>query len=367
MGLASEQLLGQPFSAIVTDSTIEHLANALAPETGETGNPFPVSLAGRQGSEQPGPAPTFMASVHRVNGMLIVEMEPIATPENFQVTQFYGHLNHILAAIRRAPTLADLLQQGATAVRNLTHFDRVMVYRFDHDYSGVVVAESLRPGLESYLGLHYPAVDIPPKARELFTKRWLRLIPDVNYQPVGLVSLDAVSESTAGQTEAPLDLSQSELRGVSPCHLEYLRNMGVAASMTIPLIDQNQLWGLMACHHYMPKLAEYEVRRICELVGQLMSVELLLRQERELQSYREQIRQIEEDFRRQLAHSPSQIKTVLKRSQDILLDLIRAQGVAIVLDQVIVLGGQTSDQRVRNLNVRLRRPTPIPIRAAAKV
>ncbi|MBF2047820.1 MAG: response regulator [Elainella sp. C42_A2020_010] len=349
LGLAPEQLLGQPFAAIVKDSTIERLANALAPETGETGNPFPVSLAGRQGSKQPGPAPTFMASAHRVSGMLIVEMEPIATPENFQGTQFYGRLNHILAAIRRAPTLADLLQQGATAVRNLTHFDRVMVYRFDHDYSGVVVAESRRSGLESYLGLHYPAVDIPPKARELFTRRWLRLIPDVNYRPVGLVSLDATSESREAWA-SPLDLSQSELRGVSPCHLEYLRNMGVAASMTIPLIDQNQLWGLIACHHYTPKLAEYEVRRICELMGQLMSVELLLRQERELQSYREQIRQIEEDFRRQLAHSPSQIKTVLKRSQDILLDLIRAQGVAIVLDQVIVLGGQTpTKEQIRHL------------------
>lgn len=362
-GLSPDALLGRSLAAIVTEPTVEYLTATLATETVETFNPFLVTL--RLAGPQLSQAPTFLASAHRAGEVFVIEMEPISSPEHIQLIQFYGRLNRTLTTIKRASTLTELLQNVATEVRNITQFDRVMVYRFDHDYSGVVVAESLRSGLESYLGLHYPAVDIPLKARELFTKRWLRMIPDVNYQPVALVSVGSAnagsaSEHTQGeqnnsqqnnnQQNPVLDLSQSELRGVSPCHLEYLRNMGVAASMTIPLIDQNQLWGLIACHHYQPKLVEYETRKTCELVGQLMSVELLLQQERELQSYREQIRQIEEGFRQQLVNSPSRIKTILQRSQNTLLSLVHAQGVAIILGRIIVLGGQTpSKEQIRHL------------------
>jgi two-component system, chemotaxis family, sensor kinase Cph1 len=349
LGLTPDALLGQSLTDLVNPATLEHLTTALAPESLETGHTFPVTLCLPQGSDlsrsdpsQSEPSqiatPTLLASAHRSNEVLILEMEPISPPADFHLVQFYGRLDQTIRTIKRAATLSELLQNLATAIRQVINFDRVMVYRFDHDYSGIVVAEDLEAGLESYLGLHYPAVDIPFKARELFTKRWLRLIPDVHYQPVALVT----AESDAEQDGALLlDLSRSELRGVSPCHLEYLRNMGVAASLTIPLINQNQLWGLIACHHYQPKRVEYEARKTCELLGQLMSVELLLQQERELQRYREQIRQIEEDFRQELLNFPNRIKTVLKHSQTTLLNLVHAQGVAIVLDRTIVLGGQT--------------------------
>jgi light-regulated signal transduction histidine kinase (bacteriophytochrome) len=129
-------------------------------------------------------------------------------------------------------------------VRGLTGFDRVMVYRFDPDWNGEVVAEERRDDLEPFLGLHFPASDIPAQARALYLRNWLRLIPDARYAPVPLVPERNPHDGR------PLDLGASTLRSVSPVHLEYLANMGVIASMSVSLVDRGRLWGLIACHHY---------------------------------------------------------------------------------------------------------------------
>jgi diguanylate cyclase (GGDEF)-like protein len=163
---------------------------------------------------------------------------------------------------------AQICEHVAEEIHRLTGYDRVMVYRFEADAHGHVVAETKRDDLDSFLGLNYPASDIPRQARLLYLRNWIRVISDVAYEPVPIVAFeDAVPADQ-------LDLSMSVLRSVSPMHLEYMRNMGVRATLTISLIVDGQLWGLIACHHSEPKCLSHSHRLACETLGQLTSVRL---------------------------------------------------------------------------------------------
>lgn len=208
---------------------------------------------------------TFDALAHEADGLVVVELEPPA-PEPEEVAV---RARAALRALQDAGTGPALTDTIAREVRALTGFDRVMVYRFDEHWHGTVVAEDARPelGLDPYLGLRFPASDIPAQARELYTTQWLRSIPDATYTPSPLVP------SFHPGTGAPLDLSASALRSVSPVHLQYLANMGVAASMSVSLVTHGRLWGLVACHHYSgshyPTQAE---RGAAEFLGRTASV-----------------------------------------------------------------------------------------------
>ncbi len=332
LAIASDTLLGKSLVTVFTKTTIDCITTALSNFDSTFCSPFPVKFKSRR--SQPAPQLAWVATLHQNGELAILELEPIRSLQKTQALPIDEQLQQVLRAIKQTASLSELFQTVAAAIRQMIEFDRVMIYRFKPDGSGVVVAEDFRSDLESYLGLHYPAVDIPAVARELFVKQGLRMIPDVNHQTVALL---------ADLDQAPLDLSSSELRGVSGCHLEYLRNMGVAASLTIPLVEQNQLWGLIACHHCTPKRVSYENRKGCRLLGQLMSVELVLQETRELQTHRHQIRQIAENFRQALAHHPDQIDTVLQHHQDALLQLVRAEGMAIALNRRLIRVGQTPD------------------------
>lgn len=330
--LSAQEIVGQCLSEILASSTLAELTTALNSDNLEAINPFSATLKAQSDRSHLATA-RFLATAHRTDEVVILELEPLLTSQPSPSDELYRQLKRAIVNIKRASTLQELYQNVAREVRTVTEFDRVMVYRFDSDYSGIVVAEDCNPGLESYLGLHYPAVDIPTSARSLFLSNWLRTIPDIDYEPVPLVGADP--------TNAPLDLSRAMWRGVSPCHLEYLQNMGVSATLTISLMDGDRLWGLIACHHYTPKFVGYQTRKTCELLGQIISLELVLQQERQWQQYRDRIDRIEKDFRQDLAKSPDRIEAVLRRNQNALLDLVEAQGVAIVLDSQIVCVGQT--------------------------
>lgn len=208
---------------------------------------------------------TFDALAHETDGLVVVELEPPA-PEPEEVAL---QARASLRALQDAGTGPALTRTIAREVRALTGFDRVMVYRFDEQWNGTVVAEDARAdlGLDPYLGLRFPASDIPAQARELYTAHWLRSIPDARYTPSPLVP------SFHPETGAPLDLSASALRSVSPVHLQYLANMGVAASMSVSLITHGRLWGLIACHHYSgPHYPTQAERAAAEFLGRTASV-----------------------------------------------------------------------------------------------
>ena len=203
-------------------------------------------------------------------GVLLVELEIAYGERPFSFPNTYQAVRGSVEELNRVATLEELYDTAARAVRDLTGFDRVMVYRYDEHYNGEVVAESKRNDLNSFLGLHYPSTDIPAQARALYEKNWIRLISDVDYTPAPIVP--AVDPDRG----APLDLTYATLRSVSPIHVEYLQNMGVHASMSISLLRNGRLWGLIACHHYAgPHLPPFGSRAAAEFLGSTLSLRLV--------------------------------------------------------------------------------------------
>ena len=202
---------------------------------------------------------------HRADGLLVVELEarPLDAPP---LERFAMIAQRAVLRIQNNVDRGAVLRAVATEIRALTGFDRVMVYRFQPDESGLIEAEARRDDLEPFLGQRYPASDIPSQARRLYVLNPLRLIADVAYRPV------ALEPPVDPRTGAPLDLSQSVLRSVSPIHVEYLTNMGVRASMSISIVIGGKLWGLIACHHMSPRLAPHAIRMTCHLLAQTVSI-----------------------------------------------------------------------------------------------
>ncbi|MFM7788294.1 MAG: GAF domain-containing protein, partial [Microcystis panniformis] len=193
---------------------------------------------------------------------------------------FYHLAKTSIDKLEATRSLKDFCNIIVKEVRKMTGFDRVMLYKFDEEDNGDVIAEDKIEQLEPYLGLRYPASDIPLPARNLLSANWIRQIPDATSEPVDLVP------SLHPETQQPLNLTLSSLRSASPCHLEYLHNMGVGASLTISLIENKRLWGIIACHHRTPKYVPYELRKACEFLGRVIFSEISAREETEDYDYR---------------------------------------------------------------------------------
>jgi light-regulated signal transduction histidine kinase (bacteriophytochrome) len=211
------------------------------------------------------------ASLHRCGATLVLEFEAADIGDRF-ASDPLAAVQDMVAGFDAAPSLQALCQMAAERVRDVAVYDRVLVYQFMQDGSGWVIAESRQPHLEPFLDLHYPAADIPQQARALYLKNWLRLITQVNYDPAPL------TPALNPRTGMPLDMSHAVLRDVSPIHREYLRNMGIDASMFISIIHRDMLWGLIACHHYSPRLLPRHLRAVCELFGSIFSMQLEVRE-----------------------------------------------------------------------------------------
>ena len=209
-------------------------------------------------------------AVHRADGLLVCEYEP-----DDDATPVYPRVRRALRQIRGATSVADLAAMIVTEVRAMTGFDRVVTYRFDGEGPGQVIAEDKAGHLESWSGWWFPAIDVPPQARRLYLRQWIRAIADVDDVA------DALDPPVLPGSDRHLDLSGSILRTVSGFHLEYLRNLGVRASMSISLISEGRLWGLIACHARRPLRLRPQLRSACELLGVALSMQLVAIEERE--------------------------------------------------------------------------------------
>lgn len=256
-------------------------------------------------------------------------------------------LRSMLARVERHTDSGLMHREVTRQVRALTGFDRVMVYRFADDGAGEVVAESAASGLPPFLGLRYPATDIPVQARALYRRNYLRIIADVDAEPVPILPA-TVPEGVQ------LDLSMSGLRTVSPIHLEYLRNMGVRASMSISILRHGELWGLIACHHGEPIRLDLQVRSTAELFGQMFSYLLESRERDEDFAYDLRTREIHD----QIATAFADPEHSLRNIPDFLTGVanyLPSDGVAIYYGGQISLSGITPTreeflQLVRFLN-----------------
>lgn len=273
------------------------------------------------------------AIIHFSGEALVLELEPGTDGES---GTFDPRLRRSLAPLQSARSVEALSRSAANEVRSLTGFDRVMVYRFDSEWNGEVVAEAKRDNLEPFLGLHYPASDIPPQARRLYTENWLRLIADVAYTPVPLVPL------LDPKTREPLDLSQSVLRSVSPIHIEYLKNMGVTASMSISLVIDGKLTGLIACHHYSgPHRIPFQLRETVEYLGQALSWHVRALESAEDAHRARRVQANESEVVRALAMRDDPFDGLASES---MLELTGAQGLWVIFDDEIRSFGRAPSQ-----------------------
>ncbi|NEP59381.1 MAG: GAF domain-containing protein [Symploca sp. SIO2G7] len=277
----------------------------------------------------------FDSIFHRnSDGLLILELEPTISQENIPFLSFYHLAKASIKQLQSTSTLSDFCQVIVKEVRQVTGFDRVMLYKFDEDGHGSVIAEEKLESLEPYLGLHYPESDIPKVARKLFSSNWIRLIPDAYGKSAEIFpAYNPISQR-------PLDLTHSILRSASPCHLEYLHNMGVGASLTISLFKDKKLWGLIACHHQTPKYVSYELRKACEFLGRVIFSEISSREETEDYNYRMKLTYLQSILIDYMSQEENFMDGLVKHEHN-LLDLTTAQGAAVCFDNNCTVIGET--------------------------
>lgn len=263
LGIAPAALLGQPLASLSGD-VADQLARLVA--AGDLAEPVPlachVQLERRRIDAE--------GTVHRhPEGGLIVELQPLGAAEVRVDAQ--AVIDQVAAAVQRfaaASNVAVLSDAVAKTFRDMTGYDRVMVYKFDPDGHGKIIAEARDPRLDSLLGHHYPASDIPQRARELYIRNRVRVLVDANYEPVPLQP--RLLPITGGE----LDMSLCHLRSMSPLHIQYLKNMGVTATLVVSLVREGRLWGLVAAHHYSPRKLPYALKAASELMAEVISTRI---------------------------------------------------------------------------------------------
>ena len=204
----------------------------------------------------------FDCALHTSGEHIVLEFEP---NEEGAIERGMSTFRPLIAQLDAQPDIRSVADKACTLLRDLLGYDRVMMYRFRHDESGEVVAEAKRDDLESFLDLRYPRTDIPQQARELFLRNRFRIIADIDDEAVPI-------EPVRSLDGMPLDLSMSVLRAQSPIHVEYLRNMGVAASLSVSIVVDGKLWGLFALHHTEPRLPSFGMRTVAELFSEIVSL-----------------------------------------------------------------------------------------------
>jgi light-regulated signal transduction histidine kinase (bacteriophytochrome) len=323
IGTPCVQMLGRPLSEFFDAEAIHFIRNRVAMLRGADAIERLFSIELIEGR------PRFDLAVHFSGSSVVIEAEP-AHDDQIEVASL---VRSMIGRLHSTETMSAFFREGARQVRALTGFDRVMVYRFDAAGSGEVVAEALRPTIDSYLGLNYPASDIPAQARALYLRNIFRVIADVDQAPV------PIEPCVNGAGEA-LDQSLSILRSVSPIHIEYLKNMGVRASLSISIIAEGRLWGLFACHHYAPRLPSFAQRSAAELFGQMFSMMLESRERREAADYEAGARAIADRLMAAVAQDSALLNDADWLSETI-IDTIPADGVGVCVDGAVTLSGLT--------------------------
>lgn len=318
LGQPAEDLIGKNLEDLFDSYQADKLLQGLAADHLDLMNPSKVWI--RRIGDDYG---VFDAIFHRsADGFLVLELEPSLLQENIPFLGFYHLTRGSINQLEAGANLAQFFQTIVQEVRKVTGFDRVMLYRFDHDNHGEVVAEDKISELESYMGLHFPESDIPQPARKMFVSNWIRTIPDAIAEPVDLYP------PLNPQTHQPTDLTQSILRSPFPCHLEYLHNMGVGSSLTISLMKDQKLWGLIACHHRTPRQIPYELRKACEFLGRVIFSEIANREEEADHHYRMKLSQVQTVLIDAMSRQDNFIDALVQGDPN-LLDLANASGAAV--------------------------------------
>lgn len=260
---------------------------------------------------------------------LLLSFERVAAQEQANFETRYYHMRGFLNAIVEMDSIVEIFDRVAREVRAITGFDRVMVYRFDEDYNGEVIAESKIDSLNSFLRQHFPESDIPAQARALYIKNRIRLLADVDAETIPLIPNDEA-----------IDLGSCSLRSVSPIHCQYLRNMGVAASMSISLTLGDRLWGLIACHHYSPKIVHFHTRETAAYLGLTLSHFIAVRAREKHSQLEAKSQSLLTEVLNDIAAQVDYLKGLEKASKNI-MNLVDATGMAWSMEGQLCLEGET--------------------------
>jgi light-regulated signal transduction histidine kinase (bacteriophytochrome) len=292
--------------------------------------------------QSPAGTASYHVIAHRKDGGIIVELESIPEGEH-ELLDPSSPMEEFLASRPANANTVQLANAAAQVIRRVTAFDRVLVYRFDENWNGTVIAEDRNETLPPYLGLSFPASDIPKQARELYRLNRIRLISDANYSPVSLIpELNPL-------TGRPLDLSFSTLRSVSPVHVEYMRNMGTMASMSFSLLRDGQLWGLISCHNSTPRHTSFQRRAACDILCQILSLELASYERNQEDRYLIFLQSVQARLLLHMTEQPRFIGGLLQHTDD-LLALTASEGAAIVFeDECHLIGKTPAEPQVREI------------------
>ena len=274
----------------------------------------------------------FFLIISTSGAHILLEFEPAFSDLKADVQKLLGKTITQMLADKK---LQSLLNNAAIQVKEVINYDRVMVYRFNEDGHGEVVAEAKNKSLESWLGLHYPASDIPQQARELYKINLTRIIADVNSVPSKII--------TGFNNNEQLDLSFSQLRAVSPMHIQYLKNMGVVSSYSISLLNNDELWGLIACHNYSPRFIDYKAREASKLIGQILSSTLTYRQDEDNLLLQNTFKSNLESLIKYLQKSTN-IEQALTGEPITIMDIVHASGAIVLFEKNIIKLGITPDE-----------------------
>ncbi|MDG1211212.1 MAG: ATP-binding protein [Paracoccaceae bacterium] len=337
IGVAHEDLLGKSIASLIGKDVAAQLLKLPTDQHGpELLRPWFIDVFDMSG------APIAVECLpHRNGGHIILEFHgaevaPAPVWEEEVLRQ------RIIAELVKPDVLLELADASARIIRDVTGFDRVMIYRFAEDNHGEVIAESTnRP--DSFLGLHYPASDIPNPARRHFALNVMRSIPDINGGHIPIVSRSGEGvDETATQ---PLDLTFAKLRAVAKVHVEYLKNMGVGGSLSISLITNNKLWGLVACHHYSTRLVSSSRLRFAELLGTTTSA-LLQSIENTSQLQRSITAEKAAYLIEQQARNGASLADLIVDHADLMMGLIDAHGMVFIRGDEIITAGAVPDRQL---------------------
>ncbi|MDT3401647.1 ATP-binding protein [Mucilaginibacter terrae] len=264
----------------------------------------------------------------------LLEFEPTTTATEVDIQKTIGRS---VSGMLAGNHLQQLLNNASEQIKTLIGYDRVMIYKFLDDGHGEVVAEVKEDHLEPFIGLHYPASDIPKQARELYKLNLTRIITDVNTEASPILTLPVDGDAKT------LDLTHSALRAVSPIHIQYLKNMGVASSFSISLLYKNELWGLIACHNYTPRFINFKAREASKLIGQIISSALEFKQDEELNTRNDEFKHTYDVLSRFLRKG-NDVAATLTEFEDNILNICDASGAVLVFENQFTLLGKTPDE-----------------------
>ncbi|WP_137927912.1 ATP-binding protein [Cupriavidus sp. 2SB] len=275
--------------------------------------------------------PPLAIVVHSHLGVRIVEFEP-ARGRAEVFASMYPLVRTFINSLQHAGDIEGLAALAAREVHRITGFGRTMVYSFDDEGHGHVIAESMEPGYASYLGQRFPASDIPVQARALYVRNRIRLIADADYVAAPLVP--ALHPATG----KPTDLTYASLRSISPVHVQYMKNMGTWASMSMSIVVRGRLWGLISCHHDTARLPSFEVRTACEHIAQVLSLQVEAKEDHAEADYRLALRRTQTNLLASMANTEDFVESIGSDARS-LLGLVGATGAVAVFEGRIVRVG----------------------------